>query len=283
MDINWYPGHMVKTRRLVLENIKLVDGVVELVDARVPECSRNPVLGRLLSGKPLVLALNKADLAGEAETRAWLNYFSSRGQAAVAMDSLTGKGIDALLREAKATAVRTGKATVAHRIQRPTRLMVVGIPNVGKSSLINRMVRQSAAKTGNKPGVTRGKQWIRLRQDLEVLDMPGILWPKLAGEGVGFKLAVVGAIGEAAYNTEELALELLRWLQENAPGSLEKRFEISSIPEEATVVLEVIGRRRGILRAGGTVDALNTAKLLLKEFREGKLGRFTLDPPPGRS
>ncbi|MHB1421155.1 MAG: ribosome biogenesis GTPase YlqF [Bacillota bacterium] len=283
MDINWFPGHMVKARRLVSENIKLVDGVIELVDARAPESSRNPVLGRLLSGKPLILALNKADLAGEEATKRWLSYFYSQGQAAVAVDSLSGKGIDVLIRETKIVAVKSGRAPAAYKLRRATRVMVVGIPNVGKSSLINRMVRQNAARTGNKPGVTKGKQWIRLRQDVEVLDMPGILWPKLEGEAIGFKLAVIGAIGEAAYNSEEVAFELLLWLQKNAPGSLEKRFEISDLPEDMLEAMEAIGRRRGNLRSGGTVDILNTAKSLLKEFREGKMGRFTFDQPPRRS
>jgi ribosome biogenesis GTPase A len=279
---------MAKTRKLIVENLKLVDVVLEILDARLPNSSRNPLIDELIGGKPRVLVLAKADLAEEEYNKSWLAHFEKRGLAALACD-LKGAGSK---KEAKAIIgrIRDQAAGIVARRQargihsRVIRVMVTGIPNSGKSTLINLLAGKARAETGDRPGVTRGKQWIRLEQDLELLDMPGILWPDLEDREGARKLAVTGAIGENAYDPEELALWLIGWLREHVPGRLSGRYGVEeSFPdiedEEAVSVslLEAAGTKRGFLRKGGAVELDKAAVMILDELRGGKLGRVTLD------
>jgi ribosome biogenesis GTPase A len=273
---------MARARRAVFENLKLVDVVIELVDARVPFSSRNPELKKVSDLKPVLLVMNKADLAENELTAKWGKSFFACGQPAVAVNSLHGHGIKkvpVLVRElaaAKMTAL-----IAAGRRARAVRCMVVGIPNVGKSSFINRLAGQRAARTGSMPGVTRGRQWIRLKSDLELLDTPGVLWPRRDDREVGFKLAVTGAVKEESFDVTEAAGWLLQWLIGNYPEVLLDRYKLPVLPCDMEKLLESIGARRGFYKPGGVVDLFKAAAVILKEFREGLIGRFTLDLPPG--
>lgn len=277
--INWFPGHMAKTRRLMADNMKLVDVVIELVDARLPMSSRNPVIDELVGIKPRVLALTKKDLAEETLTRAWLEYFKNKGVETLAMNLVRS---DNAAKNDLVEKVRKQAAQVLQRrarrgiINQMIRTMVVGIPNSGKSTLINFMAGKSAAETGDRPGVTRGKQWIRLDNDLELLDMPGILWPKIEDPMVGYKLASTGAIGENAYNFQELTLWLIQWLTANVPGRIAARYKVDEIGDAEELITK-ISRKRGFLRHGGEIDLEKGSMILLDEFRGGKLGRITMD------
>lgn len=280
MDIQWFPGHMSKARRLLQENLKLVDVVLEVVDARIPSSSRNPMLEEIVEKKPLVVVLNKSDLADPDLTLRWESYFAGRGLSAVPVDSVRGAGVGRIAAKVKQLA---GKKTVSlgssGRLPRAPRCMIVGIPNVGKSFLINRLAGKKSARTGNKPGVTRGQQWIRLGQ-ADLLDTPGILWPKFDDPEVGYRLAVTGAIKEQVFNVEEVAGRLARWLWVNHPGSLSARYRLEAAGEEGSEeILGMIGQSRGLILPGGKADTYKAAVLLLKEFREGTLGRFTLESP----
>lgn len=280
MIIQWFPGHMVKARRMVQENLKLVDVVIELVDARLPLSSRNPDLSEIIGNKPRMIVLNKADLAEEKTTKEWLKYFRSQGLDAVAVNSQNGQGMKEMHNGAiKLTAPRM--AVLAEKGQRPRaiRAMIVGIPNVGKSSFINRLVGKESAKAADKPGVTKGKQWIRYGGDFELLDTPGILWPKFDDPEVGFRLAVTGAIRDQILDEVELASGLAEWLKANAEELLKARYKLTELPEEGHQILEAIGRKRGCLVAGGVVDLTKIAPILLDEFRGSKIGRFTMEKP----
>ncbi|ACX52510.1 ribosome biogenesis GTP-binding protein YlqF [Ammonifex degensii KC4] len=269
MSLHWYPGHMVKARRLLRAHLPLVQVVFELLDARIPYSSRNPDIAELLAGKPRVVVLNKEDLADPQATRAWLAYLEREGHPALAVNSLTGKGLNKL-EEALRRVAKPGRTGIL-------RGMVVGIPNVGKSSFINRLVRGRAAAVGAKPGVTKGKQWIKVTPNFELLDTPGVLWPRFEDPEVGLKLAVTGALKEEVIDVEAAALWLAFWLQEHYPDALAKRYPFAAgkAPEE---FLEELGRYRGFFLEGGCVDRVKAAVALLKDFREGRLGRFTLDP-----
>lgn len=281
MEIHWYPGHMAKAKRLIKEKLKLIDVVIELLDARIPASSRNPELNKIIAGKSRIVVLNKADLADPEATRAWIDYFQRQGLTAVPVNAATGEGINKVVAAAKKIA-----APVMERLQkkgrlpRPVRAMILGIPNVGKSSLINRLSGQKKAKVEDRPGVTRGQQWIRIGSDFELLDTPGVLWPKLGDKEVALKLAFTGAIKDDLLNIEEIAGELIRWLQLNAPGALTRRYGIDETGKEREEILGAIGRKRGFLVSGGEVDTFKTAGLVLNEFRAGLLGKFTLDLPP---
>ncbi len=282
MSIQWYPGHMARARRLVQENLKLVDVVIELLDARIPASSRNPLIGKILGGKPHLVVLNKADLADPDLTRAWVDWFRARGLPSVAVDSTRRKGvaeIPVLVRRL----VEDKIAPLAARGRRPRhpRCMVVGIPNVGKSFFINALVGSRVTRTGNRPGVTRGQQWVRLARGVELLDTPGVLWPKFDDPQVALKLAATGAIKEEVFDVEEVAAWLAEWLLQSFPRALEERYGLERLPARGYQVLELIGARRGLMGPGGTVDIFRASVYLLKEFREGRLGRFTLDLPPG--
>ncbi|MCL6611853.1 MAG: ribosome biogenesis GTPase YlqF [Peptococcaceae bacterium] len=281
MDIQWFPGHMARARRILQEDLKLVDVVIEVVDARIPYSSRNPVLEETVGRRPLLVVMNKADLADPVLTARWEEHFRSRGLAALPVDSVRGAGIAGvtpLVREMAGP--KTVSLGSSGRLPRPPRCMIVGIPNVGKSFLINRLAGRKSAKTENRPGVTRGRQWIRVAGEVDLLDTPGILWPKFDDPEVGYRLAVTGAIKDQVYDQEAVAGRLAAWLAANYPGSLEGRYKIRAAdaadPQE---VLALIGNSRGLVLQGGRVDTYKAAVLLLKEFRAGVLGRYTLESP----
>ena len=277
MNIQWYPGHMTKAKRQMQEDLKLIDLIIELVDARVPLSSRNPDIDQLGQNKSRLILLNKADLADERQNEAWKEYFQSKGFYVVKVDSRSGSGmkmIQNVIQEAcKEKIERDRRRGIKNR---PIRAMVAGIPNVGKSTFINTFAGKACAKTGNKPGVTKGKQWIRLNKNVELLDTPGILWPKFEDQLVGIRLACVGSIKDDILNIEELALWLLEKLKKDYPGALEKRYGIS---EEGTTLetLEAIARARGCLKRGEELDYVKTSGLIFDDFRGGKIGRITLE------
>ncbi len=280
MDIQWYPGHMARARKQVQQNLKLVDVAIELLDARIPSSSRNPDIERIIQNKPRVIALNKCDLADPEKTKEWVGFFKARGVPAVAVDSRRGYGVPALVSIVERQAAPEIEKYVARgRKPRMARCMVVGVPNVGKSMLINKLAGKSATRTGNRPGVTRGQQWIKLSGKLELLDTPGILWPKFEDQDIAFKLAVTGAIKEEIYLPEEIGLELIKWLSEFAPGRLKKVYKIDTATGEPWNILKTIGASRGFYLPGGRVDMHKTAVLVIKDFREGRLGKYTLDLP----
>lgn len=280
--IQWYPGHMKKARELVEENLKLVDVVVELLDARIPAASSNPMLREIIGDKPRVVALNKRDLADENMTRRWLEHFRAKKIPAVALDSVSGKGMKELLtlieREAKYRTERLVSKGVAAR---KARVMILGIPNVGKSSLINRLAGAAKAKTADKPGVTRAKQWIRIGADVDLLDTPGILWPKFEDPRVGLKLAFTGAVNDEIYDLESVAHLLLATLRRDHQERLQERFKFKeALPETTEGLMDAIGRKRGCLLKGGRIDFEKVQHILLAEFRMGKFGKISLDVPP---
>ncbi|RJQ40849.1 MAG: ribosome biogenesis GTPase YlqF [Nitrospiraceae bacterium] len=277
--IQWYPGHMVKARRLVQDNLKLVDMVVELLDARIPLSSRNPNIDDVLGNKPRIIVLNKADLADDSQTEKWKKYFQeNNGSICIPLDSQQGKGINSLIGTAQDRADEVNARLAAKgRKPRPVRLMMVGIPNVGKSSLINRLAGKGSARTGDRPGMTRGKQWIKVGKGLELLDTPGILWPKFDDPEIGFKLAVTGAIKDEIINIEQVTLKLLDYLILKYPENLRTRYKLEELEEDPAETLRKIGAKRGCLVMGGNIDTLKTAVIVLNEFRAGKIGLFTLD------
>ena len=280
--IQWYPGHMKKARELVEENLKLVDVVIELLDARIPAASANPMLREIIGDKPRVVALNKRDLADENMTRRWLEHFRAKKIPAVALDSVSGKGMKELLtlieREAKYRTERLVSKGVAAR---KARVMILGIPNVGKSSLINRLAGAAKAKTADKPGVTRAKQWIRIGADVDLLDTPGILWPKFEDPRVGLKLAFTGAVNDEIYDLESVAHLLLATLRRDHQERLQERFKFKeALPETTEGLMDAIGRKRGCLLKGGRIDFEKVQHILLAEFRMGKFGKISLDVPP---
>lgn len=282
MDINiqWFPGHMAKAKRQVQEALKLVDVAVELLDARIPVSSGNPMIGQILEGKPRLIILNKSDLADPGLTKQWQKQLERDDVKVIAVDTLKGEGLKEVPKAAAAlVAGQMEKLVAKGRRPRAARCMVLGIPNVGKSSFINRLVGRRATKTGDLPGVTKGQQWIRIEGSLELLDTPGILWPKFEDPEVGFKLAVTGAVKEQVFDTYEVSLKLLKWLVENNPEKIKERYKLTKIEPDITDLLNNIGCHRGMLVSGGVVDELKAAHLILKEFREGTLGRYTLDLP----
>ena len=279
MNFQWYPGHMTNAKRMMQENIKLIDLVIELVDARVPMSSRNPDIDELGKNKARLILLNKADLADEKQTEEWIGYFRGKGYSAVKVNSRKGGGIKSIqgvIQEAcKEKTERDRKRGI---LNRPVRAMVVGIPNVGKSTFINALAGKACAKTGNKPGVTKGKQWIRLNKNVELLDTPGILWPKFEDQQVGLHLAMIGSINDEILNVEELALSVIDYLTAEYPGTLEKRFGFEGVTDRVEILGE-IARVRGCLKKGNELDYEKAARLLMDDFRSGKLGRITLEKP----
>jgi len=281
IQIQWFPGHMAKARRQVQGVLKLVDVAIELLDARIPVSSGNPMINQILEKKPRLVILNKSDLADPALTKQWLKVLERPWVKAVAVDTIKGEGLKEVPRAAAALAAeQMAKLAARGRRPRAIRCMVLGIPNVGKSSFINRLVGRKAAKTGDLPGVTKGQQWIRTEGSLELLDTPGILWPKFEDPEVGYKLAVTGAIKEQVFDVYEVALKLLRWLAEHNPDKVKERYKLPELSQDIPKLLSDIGARRGMLVSGGVVDEQKAAQLILKEFREGTLGRYTLDVPP---
>ena len=280
MNFQWYPGHMTKAKRQMQEDIKLVDLVIELVDARIPLASRNPDIDELGKNKFRLILLNKADLADEKENREWAEYFKKQGFYVVELDARRKNAMktiqNTILEACREKFERDRRRGIKNR---PVRAMVAGIPNVGKSTFINTFAGKACAKTGNKPGVTRGKQWIRLNKNVELLDTPGILWPKFEDQSVGMKLALIGSMNDDLLNIDELSLELIAFLTENYPGALEERYQISEEHEKPVEVLEEIARSRNCIRAGGELDYSKAAALVLDEFRSGTIGRITLERP----
>ena len=280
-SLQWYPGHMRKAERLVKENLKLVDVVIELLDARIPMSSANPVLREIVGGKPRVIVLNKADLADEAATRAWVNCFATQGITAVPVDAVKGRGVKELVQViAKCAKPKTDKLVQHGAKARAARCMILGIPNVGKSSLINRLSGGSKTKVENRPGVTRAKQWIRIGAQLELLDMPGILWPKFEDRQAALHLAFTGAINDNVYDVASVVLLLLDTLRMRYPSDLMERYRLEKELPSGMELLEEIGRKRGCLRAGGKVDYEKAEQIVLTDFRSGRLGRVTLDDFP---
>lgn len=278
MNIQWYPGHMTKAKRAMKEDIKLIDLIIELVDARVPVSSRNPDIDELGKGKARLILLNKSDLADERLNAAWTAYFQEKGCFVVKVNSKSGAGlkqINGVVAEACKDKLERDKRRGI--LNRPVRAMVVGIPNVGKSTFINSFAGKACTKTGNKPGVTKGNQWIRLNKSLELLDTPGILWPKFEDQKVGIRLAIIGSINDEILNRDELALELIRFLQKSYPRVLKEAYQADSM--DAVEVLNQVARVRACLLKGGELDTAKAAKLLIDDFRNGKLGRITLETP----
>ena len=280
MDFQWYPGHMTKAKRMMQENMKLIDIMIELVDARIPLSSRNPDIDQLAANKSRLILLNKTDMADERVTAQWEEYFKEKGFYVARTNARSGKGVkgtQAIVMDAcKEKLERDRKRGIKNR---PIRAMIAGIPNVGKSTFINTFAGKACAKTGNKPGVTKGKQWIRLNKSVELLDTPGILWPKFEDEAVGMRLAYIGSIKDDILNMEELSLTLIDFLREKYSGVLEKRYQIQ---EEGTAVqiLEAIARSRGCLKKGEELDYAKASLILFDDFRSGKIGKITLEWVP---
>ena len=280
MNIQWYPGHMTKTRRMIAEQIKNVDAVCEILDARIPVSSRNPDVDELTAGKPRMVVLNRVDQADPEGTKRWAEHFRAKGYAVLESDAKSGVGtakFAGAVRELLADKLRAyAEKGMTGRV---VRVMILGIPNVGKSTFINSFAGKACAKTGNKPGVTKGNQWIRLNKTLELLDTPGILWPRFEDQQVGLKLALIGSINDQILNKDELACELIRFLKKRYPQVLAERFGLETEGKEAAFILEEIARVRACLLKGGDLDVSRAAALLLDDFRAGKLGRITLEEP----
>lgn len=279
MQFHWYPGHMTKAKRQMQEDIKLIDLIIELVDARIPVSSRNPDIDELGKHKARLILMNKADLADAKKTEAWSRYFKEKGYFVVCIDARSKKGMKAIQNEIMEACKEKIERDLRRGIKnRPVRAMVVGIPNVGKSTFINTYAGKACAKTGNKPGVTKGKQWIRLNKNVELLDTPGILWPKFEDQKVGLFLALIGSIKDEILNTDELCVALLELLMRDYPGAVARRFEVEETKEPA-VLLGQIAQKRGCRKKGDEPDYSKAAALVIDEFRSGKIGRFTIELP----
>lgn len=273
-NLNWYPGHMKKTKELITGNLKLVDAVIEVIDARIPLSSRNPIIDDLVSAKPRIITLNKSDLADPGQNAAWSRSLTAGATSAIAIDCRSGKGIDRVLSSLE----KLQKERDAERSRkRPIRLMIVGVPNVGKSSLINRLTGKKSAQTGNKPGVTRGKQWLTLKNGMQLLDTPGILWPKFEDQMVGLNLAFCGSIKDEIMDSETLAFELIRVLLKDYGDLLASRYKIEEISGDTLEAMDQIAKKRGFIFSGGRIDYERTARTVIDEFRSGKIGRITLE------
>lgn len=283
MHFQWYPGHMTKAKRQMQEDMKLIDLVIELVDARIPSGSRNPDIDGLAGNKARLILMNKADFADERQTEAWMAYFREKGYFAVKLDARSKAGMKAISAEImKACQDKIERDRKRGIKNRPVRAMVVGIPNVGKSTFINTYAGKACAKTGNKPGVTKGKQWIKLNKNVELLDTPGILWPKFEDQQVGLHLALIGSIKDEVLNVDELSLELIKILKEQYPGVLEKRY---GIPEgqDAPDILLSVAEKRNCVKKGNELDYSKAAALVVDEFRSGSLGKISLEFPEGKA
>ena len=280
MNIQWYPGHMTKTRRQIEADLKLVDAVCEIVDARIPISSRNPDIDSICGNKPRIIVLNRMDLADNEATKKWMQYFRSKGYAAVATDCKTKKGIANFQPAVRSVLKEKIERNAAKGMNKPLKVMVVGIPNVGKSTLINQISGRKGAKAENRPGVTRGKQWVNVDSGLLLLDTPGILWPKFEDPNVGMMLAYTGAVKEGVIDLEELAARLMELFLKFYPQTLRERYKVEA--EQGTpgyMLLEEAGRKRGYLLSKGEIHTERMAKVLLDEYRSGKLGHFTLEMP----
>ncbi|MCH5268754.1 MAG: ribosome biogenesis GTPase YlqF [Lachnospiraceae bacterium] len=279
MQFQWYPGHMTKAKRSMQEDIKLIDVIIELVDSRVPYSSKNPDIDQLANGKSRILLMNKYDLADPARTEQWIRYYEEKGYFVTKVNSKNGKGVKAVhnvIKEACKEKIERDRRKGI--LNRPIRGMIVGIPNVGKSTFINSFAGKACTKTGNKPGVTKGKQWIRLNKTVELLDTPGILWPKFEDQSVGLRLAFIGSIKDELYNIYELSILLLEYLQENYPEAVQEFYEVPQT-ETTEGQLEEIAKKRGCIKSGGELDLDKSAKCLVDDFRAGRLGAMSLELP----
>lgn len=280
MTIQWFPGHMAKARREVQQRLKLVDVVIELLDARLPMSSRNPMMDDIVKDKPRLVLLNKSDLADAAINREWLNYFADRSMPATLIDARSGTGIDRIPGQAAQLMEKRRQSLKQKGLKNNiVRCLIVGIPNVGKSSLINRLAGRNAAKTGDRPGITQAQQWIKVGKQMQLLDTPGILWPKFDDPEIGQRLAASGAIKDDILPLEEVAVYVLNYLRERYPEELLMRYRLDAVPEDAVQILETIGEKRGCLVSGGTVNLEKAADVLLRDLRSGKLGRISLEYP----
>lgn len=288
--ISWFPGHMAKTRKQIVEDLKLVDIVVEILDARIPISSQNPDIKQITQNKKKIIVLNKYDLADEKENQKWVEYFNKKDQKAILVDALSGKGINETIRLIqKEMEEDLKKIADKGRIGRKIRVMIVGIPNVGKSSFINRIAKKTSAEVGNKPGVTKQKQWIRINDKIELLDTPGVLWPKFESEEVGMHLAITGTIKDDILELTEIAYSLTEFLLENYGENLIQRYSLNEKqieeilnqdqPENENIyeIMQLIGKKRGAVASGGRIDDDKTSKIILDDFRSGKLGKITIE------
>lgn len=290
---SWYPGHMAKTKKQIIEDLKLIDVVVEILDARIPKSSQNPDLQEWIKNKKKIVVLNKSDLAEETQNKQWVEYYKKQGIPAILTDSNSGKGINETVREIEKI-MQNDKKTLEEkgRTGKAIRVMIVGVPNVGKSSFINRITKKSVATVGNKPGVTRQKQWVRIKENIDLLDTPGILWPKLGQEETALNLAFTGTIKDDNLEKIEVAYFLLKYLLENKRQNLIERYNLNEKEIEETLnntdnlenenimqVLHMIGKKRGTIISGGRIDEEKVSNLLIEEFRSGKLGKITLERP----
>ena len=273
-NINWYPGHMKKTREMIQSNLKLVDIIIEILDARIPNSSRNPIINEITANKKRIILLNKADLADKRETSEWIRLFEKEGYKAIEIDALNGRGIDKLykiLNEFQA------ERDEEKRNSRPLRIMILGVPNVGKSSLINRLSGRKSTKTGNKPGITKGKQWISLENGMQLLDTPGILWPKFEEPEVGLNLAFAGSIKDEILEIQDIGYELIGFLADNYPEEFMNRYKLSDLSDDKLENMEALALKRGFILPGKRIDYERTARTVIDEFRAGKIGKITLE------
>ena len=281
MNIQWYPGHMTKTRKIIIENLKIIDVVIELVDARAPLSSKNPDIDVFAPNKPKIILLNKADLADKNITKQWHTWYEEQGAKVIEVNSITGAGVNRVVQVAgELMKDRIAADLKRGRINRPIRAMIVGIPNVGKSTFINKLVGKSTAKTGDRPGVTRGKQWIKIKKGFELLDTPGILWPKFEDKEVALDLAFIGSIKDDILDIVTLTYKLIERLQQIQPGAITSRYKIEvELGDTSDMIFEKIALKRGFIMSGGAIDELRTAQMLLDEFRAGILGKISVQVP----
>ncbi|WP_117016780.1 ribosome biogenesis GTPase YlqF [Aeribacillus pallidus] len=282
MTIQWFPGHMAKARRQVVEKLKLIDIVYELVDARIPQSSRNPMIDDIIANKKRILILNKKDMADESITKEWIQYYKEQGIASIAIDSQTGSGLKQIVQLSKELLEKEREKMKAKGVKpRAIRALIVGIPNVGKSTLINRLAGRNIAKTGDRPGITKQQSWIKTGKELELLDTPGILWPKFEDEEVGLKLAATGAIKDEILNLQDVAVYAMRYLIKHYPDRLMDRYQIDNLSNEIEIVdlFDHIGKKRGCLSAGGLIDYDKTAEVFIRDVRTLKLGKISFDRP----
>lgn len=278
MTIQWFPGHMAKARRQVTEKLKLVDIIFELIDARLPMSSRNPMLDDIIHQKTKLLILNKADMADEVQTKQWIAYFKSKGHHAIAVNSLDAVGLKRVTKAAEEVLKPKWDRMKAKGLKgRAIRAMIVGIPNVGKSTMINRLAKKNIARTGNMPGVTRAQQWIKVGKELELLDTPGILWPKFEDPEVGYKLAVTGAIKDTIMNMDDLAIYGLKFLEKHYPDRMEERYKMRELPEDIVEAFDQVSKLRAIKKVNGEVDYSYVAEVIVRDIRNEHLGKLTFD------
>lgn len=272
-NINWYPGHMKKTRELIQNSIKMVDVVIEVIDARIPVSSRNPIINQLVEGKPRVIILNKKDLSDPNQNKKWIEKFAGEGNNAIELNSMSGEGVNklySLLEKLHGEVIKT-------KLNRPLRMMIVGVPNAGKSSLINRMTGRKSTQTGDRPGVTKGKQWLTISGGMQLLDTPGILWPKFEDPKVGLNLAYCGSIKEEILDVSDLALSFIETMRERYPELLTKRYKLEKLGETSLETMEEIAEKRGFILPGKRIDYERCARTVMDEFRSGKIGKITLE------